>query len=292
MLAGQKGLEAVAVAAIEPAAKAMTDEHPAAIQSDRPHRVPDRARQGRKVRRGQGDRHARWSRLEAKLDAEYLKSVPPFKPTTFAGRKDTSANRVVMMELFTGAQCPPCVAADVAFDALLKAYKPTDLVLVQYHMHIPGSDPMTNPDTIARWDYYRKHYAENIRGVPSSLFNGKPAGGGGGGMSSAEGKFQQYTRRRSTRFWRRSSDVKLAGKASRVGRQARHRRRSRQRRRRRHEASPAGRGGDREVRRLERHPLPPPGRPRDARRGRRRRRQGQGLQAHREPSTSPRCARD
>ena len=75
------------------------------------------------------------------------------------------------------------MAADVAFDALLKTYKPTDLVLVQYHMHIPGSDPMTNPDTIARWDYYRKHFPENIRGVPSSLFNGKPAGGGGGGMS-------------------------------------------------------------------------------------------------------------
>ena len=123
---------------------------------------------------------ARLAVLETKLDDEYIKSVPPFKPTMFAGRKDPGGNRVVMMELFTGAQCPPCVAADVAFDALLKSYKPTELVLVQYHMHIPGSDPMTNPDTIARWDYYRKHFAENIRGVPSSLFNGKPVAGGGG----------------------------------------------------------------------------------------------------------------
>ncbi len=40
--------------------------------------------------------------LEAKIDAEYLKSVPPFKPTAFAGRKDKDANRVAVMELFTG----------------------------------------------------------------------------------------------------------------------------------------------------------------------------------------------
>ena len=137
-----------------------------------------------------------------------------------------------MMELFTGAQCPPCVAADVAFDALLKTYKPTDLVLVQYHMHIPGSDPMTNPDTIARWDYYRKHFPENIRGVPSSLFNGKPGGGGGGGMTAAEGKFTQYTGVINP-LLEKSTDVKLAGKADALGRQARHRRRGDRRRRRR-----------------------------------------------------------
>ena len=54
------------------------------------------------------------------------------------------------MELFTGAQCPPCVAADVAFDVLGKTYKPSELVLIQYHLHIPGPDPMTNAATEAR----------------------------------------------------------------------------------------------------------------------------------------------
>ena len=58
------------------------------------------------------------------------------------------ANKVAVLELFTGAQCPPCVAADVAFDALEKSYKHTDLILLQYHMHIPGPDPLTNPDTM------------------------------------------------------------------------------------------------------------------------------------------------
>lgn len=131
----------------------------------------------------------RLTRLDEELDREYLAKVPPFKPTKFQGRKNMS-DRVAVFELFTGAQCPPCVAADVAFDALLKSYKPTELVMIQYHMHIPGPDPMTNPDTEARWKYYIK---EGMRaGVPYSIFNGKPQGGGGGGMAASETKYKQY----------------------------------------------------------------------------------------------------
>jgi hypothetical protein len=126
------------------------------------------------------------------------------------------------MELFTGAQCPPCVAADVAFDALQKSYKPTDLVLVQYHMHIPGPDPMTNTDTTARWAYYQKLFPYDpqtragIGGVPSSIFNGKPGGGTGGGMAASENKFQQYANVINP-LLEKTSSVKVAGKAKRQG---------------------------------------------------------------------------
>jgi hypothetical protein len=154
--------------------------------------------------------------VEVRLDEEYLAKVPPFKPTPFAGRQDKAANQVAVMELFTGAQCPPCVAADVAFDALVKTYKPTELVLVQYHMHIPGPDPMTNPDTVARWDYYREKFPENIRGVPSSVFNGKPGGGGGGGMPNAEPKYKQYVGLIDP-ILEKTTPVKVAGKATRAG---------------------------------------------------------------------------
>jgi hypothetical protein len=159
---------------------------------------------------------ARLEKVEAKLDEEYLAKTPPFKPTPFAGRKDDAANRVAVMELFTGAQCPPCVAADVAFDALVKAYKPTDLVLVQYHVHIPGPDPMTNPDTVARWDYYREKFPDGIRGVPSSVFNGKPGAGGGGGMANAEPKYKQYVGLIDP-ILETATPVKVAGKATRAG---------------------------------------------------------------------------
>ena len=158
----------------------------------------------------------RLAALDAKLDADYLAKVPPFKPAPFAGRKDKSANRTAVMELFTGAQCPPCVAADVAFDSLVKSYAPTELVLIQYHMHIPGPDPMTNPTTVARWEYYSKLFPEEIRGTPSPLFNGKPRAGGGGGMADAEEKSEEY-RAIVDPSLEKTTPLKLAGKATRTG---------------------------------------------------------------------------
>jgi thiol-disulfide isomerase/thioredoxin len=149
-------------------------------------------------------------KVEAEIDAEYAKKVPPFKPVTFAGRKETAANQVVVMELFTGAQCPPCVAADVAFDALQKSYKPTELVLIQYHLHIPGPDPLTNLDTLARAKYY------NVNSTPTTLFNGKSQAAGGGGMANSESKFKQYTGIIDP-LLEKTTDVKVSGKATRTG---------------------------------------------------------------------------
>jgi hypothetical protein len=133
---------------------------------------------------------ARAAKIEAELDKEYLAKVPPFKPESFAGRKG-AGDRIVALELFTGAECPPCVAADVAFDALEKSYKPTDLVLIQYHLHIPGPDPMTTPANVARWEYYRKLFANDVRGTPTAVFDGKPLPGGGS-LAMSAGKYKQY----------------------------------------------------------------------------------------------------
>jgi hypothetical protein len=132
---------------------------------------------------------ARLDKLETQLDREYLAKMPPFKGTPFAGRKGKS-DKAVFMELFTGATCPPCVAADVAFDVLQKTYKPADLVLIQYHLHIPGPDPLTNPDTAARWTYYADAFPSDVRGVPSAIFNGKPQRGLGGPLEFAEKSYE------------------------------------------------------------------------------------------------------
>ena len=158
---------------------------------------------------------ARLAKVEGQLDAEYLKNVPPFQPTKYAGRKP-GANRVALLELFTGAQCPPCVAADVAGDALLKAYDSKDLVLVQYHVHIPGPDPLTNPDTVARMDHYSKVFPNDVGGVPTTLFNGKPQGGGGGGMSASEEKFKEF-REIIDPILEKKTDVTINVKAVRRG---------------------------------------------------------------------------
>lgn len=128
---------------------------------------------------------SRAAKYDAQIDEEYHAKVPPFKPTPYEGK---SGGQPVLFELFTGAQCPPCVGADVAFDALLKTYKPAQFIGLQYHLHIPGPDPMTSPDTTAR----ARYYGDDLQGTPSTFFNGRSKAGGGGTMSMSEGKYAQY----------------------------------------------------------------------------------------------------
>lgn len=153
--------------------------------------------------------------VEGALDKEYLATVPPFKVAKKEGRKQ-GEGRAVLMELFTGAQCPPCVAADVAFDALSKAYDHNDVILLQYHMHIPGPDPMTNNDTVARFGYYGEKNSGQVRGTPTTLFNGKIAAGGGGGMENSKAKFEQYAAE-IAKSQSEKSDVAITGNVSRNG---------------------------------------------------------------------------
>ena len=120
------------------------------------------------------DLTARLDRLEEKLDAEFEQNAIPFKVEPYAGRKE-KGDRLVLVELFTGAQCPPCVAADIAFDSALQSYPPKDVAFLEYHEHIPGPDPLTTKDTETRGNTYYK-----IDGTPTVFIDGKdspPLGG-------------------------------------------------------------------------------------------------------------------
>ena len=111
--------------------------------------------------------------LEEKLDAEYLKlNPPPIKVEHYAPTAKRS-NKTVLAEVFTGAGCGPCVAADLGFDAMMERYKREELVVLMYHLHIPLPDPMTNLATQARGKFYA------VNGVPSYAMDGKSASGGG-----------------------------------------------------------------------------------------------------------------
>jgi hypothetical protein len=158
------------------------------------------------------DAEARHAKLDTMLDEEYHKNVPPFKPTPYGGRKDTKAGQVVLMELFTGAQCPPCVAADVAFDALLSTYKPADFIGLQYHLHIPGPDPLTNTDSVARQEYY----GTKVQGTPSTFFNGRSQAGGGGPMGSSQTKYKEY-REIVDKILEAPKNAKITASATRAG---------------------------------------------------------------------------
>lgn len=127
----------------------------------------------------------RLDKLEGQAYSEYLPKALNFKTQKFAGRKAKS-DRAVLVEVFTGAQCPPCVAADMAFDGLEKTYAPGEVVLLQYHMHIPAPDPMSNSDNDARFEQYVAAFPTKVRGTPTNLFNGKVIAGGGGRDEAAD----------------------------------------------------------------------------------------------------------
>ncbi len=137
---------------------------------------------------GQSDEAAqvavRVRKLELDVYAENAKATLNFEIEPYAGKVSQPA----LVELFTGAQCPPCVAADIGFDGLGKAFKETDVVLLQYHLHIPAPDALCNADVEARADFYSK----SLRGTPALYFNGKLGAPGGGGRDGGEFKYKEY----------------------------------------------------------------------------------------------------
>jgi hypothetical protein len=91
-----------------------------------------------------------------------------------------------LVELFTGADCPPCVAADLAFDGFIKTYKPTDVILLEYHLHIPRADPLTNADSVERMKFY------GIQSTPNMFVNGEAGPGAGGPEEGAQDVYEDY----------------------------------------------------------------------------------------------------
>jgi hypothetical protein len=175
ILTEEKGYEAIAVQYAQRAARMLEPKEPPTNQK----RVLDVLAAA--LEKAGKEKEAKEIQVQlAKLDFR-------IKPKPYAGRKNKSA-RAILVELFTGAQCPPCVAADLAFDALGKTYKPSEVILLQYHLHIPDSDPLTSPDSEARAQFYE----DSIRGTPTILFNGRVAAPGGGDRDDALEKYEEY----------------------------------------------------------------------------------------------------
>jgi hypothetical protein len=117
--------------------------------------------------------------LEAKLKAL------PYEPAAFKAPANWKG-KTVLAELFTGSECPPCVGADLGFDGLVESYPAKYLAVLEYHLPIPRPDPMMNPATKKRQDYY------GIDSTPTAVFDGEKRMPGGGPRGMAEGKYKQY----------------------------------------------------------------------------------------------------
>ena len=93
------------------------------------------------------------SALNVAVDALYSKLFPP--PFALPPRKLPAGGHTVLLELFTGSGCQPCVAPDLAVESLLRSYTRQDLVVLEYDEHIPQPDPLANPDSVSRAALYR-----------------------------------------------------------------------------------------------------------------------------------------
>jgi tetratricopeptide (TPR) repeat protein len=133
--------------------------------------------------------------------------------TTFKTGKYTSKSRgkVLLAELFTGAECGPCQSADVAFDKLSEYFPRNSLAILEYHLNIPGPDPMTNPNTFSRYMYYGGNF-----GTPTAIIEGKEMITGGGPKYLASNRFNLYKYALS-KYENQNPEVIISGKAVKKG---------------------------------------------------------------------------
>ena len=130
--------------------------------------------------------------FEAALEAGEKKL--PFSPVPVKPGADWKG-KAVLAELFTGAECPPCLAADLGFDGLLNTYEPKYLAVLEYHLPIPRPDPMINHATRQRALYY------GVQSTPTTFFDGTKASTGGGDRAMASEKYDEYSAEIAARLY-------------------------------------------------------------------------------------------
>lgn len=117
-------------------------------------------------------------------DTRYKQLFPaPFEPTA---HKPTPGGHTVLLELFTGSACGPCVGMDLAVEGLLETYPRDEFIALAFDQHIPDPDPLSNPDSIARASLY------GIASTPTVVLDGKPLEPSGGPRSTSEKFYKTF----------------------------------------------------------------------------------------------------
>ena len=94
--------------------------------------------------------------------------------------------KTVLLESFTGSECPPCLGIALALDGLLESYGDTYLAILEYHVNIPAPDPMEN-----RYSHLRR-FEYDVYRVPMTFFDGEEKFRGGGNDTTAYRYYQSY----------------------------------------------------------------------------------------------------
>ncbi|MGI4758411.1 MAG: hypothetical protein ACRYGF_16365 [Janthinobacterium lividum] len=123
--------------------------------------------------------------LEEDLDKAYAELNPPaFTPPA---RKPIKAGHTVLLELFTGSSCLPCVGADSAAETLLNTYG-NDAVLLEWDEHVPRPDPLANPSSVERAE------GLGVGNTPTFFLDGKRMAVFGGTREGAPEVYAGLTR--------------------------------------------------------------------------------------------------
>jgi len=119
-------------------------------------------------------------------DARYAKLFPP--PFTPTPHHASTSGHTVLVELFTGSGCEPCVGADLAMEAMLASYPRTELITLAFDQHIPLPDPLANPDSLARATQY------GVNHTPNFAIDGQALEPAGGDRSDSETLYKDITK--------------------------------------------------------------------------------------------------
>ena len=118
------------------------------------------------------EKHGSPDGLEAALAEAYDRELTAIQAKIREAATELPAadagNRTLLVEFFTGAACQPCVATDLALETVLADVPKTEAILLTYHQHLPGPDPLTSSDSEGRGKFY------NLQGTPSVFMNGAP----------------------------------------------------------------------------------------------------------------------
>ena len=104
-----------------------------------------------------------------------------FRPT-----KENSSNRCVLAMLFTGAHCPPCLGADLAFDGILSHFPSKWVTVLEYHLPIPAPEPLVSEPALRQFDFM------GFNGTPVAVFDGVETISGGGPENKKEEIWLKY----------------------------------------------------------------------------------------------------
>jgi tetratricopeptide (TPR) repeat protein len=111
--------------------------------------------------------------LEQRLDQEYQRRFPNPIDAPRWTPADGGTGRILLLEVFTGTGCPPCVAMSLSVEAAMRRYGQENLSVISYHRHIPVVDPFSNVVSEKRAGEY------DLITIPAVAIDGSVVRGGG-----------------------------------------------------------------------------------------------------------------